>query len=378
MSPVSVNKMQASTAVSSAVTQQSATAERVCPQCAALLSWPDYADVTVCSSCGSTLAADAALRAMQCPQCAGPLAAVGGLRMLACCHCGVHSLVSSRGGYDRWRLPLRIDAREAQRVAHAWFESRTDIAKVKAAKTARFTRVDLVYMPIWEYSALVAGWEFGFQTRIRCEEVGDEQNERLELHPVREEVQEGRLLERRLYETAATAEAIGATRPRITGREPLLPVVGGDFAGATVLTESGSPADVAGEGRRRVLSSTSRAERSHARLLIVRESVCLLFYPLWIVERQDSRRYSMVVNGFEGSVNSAVAPAAATARLKARAAKAAPLGVLVLLLAALALASPGSRVPALALLVVALAGAAVIFWRAPVQAEVEYHDPYSS
>ena len=353
------------------------TKERICPQCAAGLTWPDYADVVVCSSCGSTLAADAALRAVQCPQCAGPLAAVGGLRLLACCHCGVHVLVSSRGGHDRWRLPLRTDRAAAERVAREWIEDRSDIAQPDEGSV--FTRAELVYTPIWEYSALVAGWEFGYQTRVRCELVGDEDNERLELQPYREEVQEGRLQERRFYEAAADLSTIGATRPRVTGREPLLPVLGGDLDDARVLSAQGSPASILERGHRHVLQPTSAAERPEGRLLVVRESACLLFYPLWVLElRQGVRRYSLVVNGFEGTVNSAVAPVGTTARFKGRMSRVAPFATLALLLAVLALLSPSARMPAAVFFVVVLVGAAVVFWGTRVEGEVQYHDPYSS
>ena len=305
------------------------TKERICPQCAVGLSWPDYADVVVCSSCGSTLAADAALRAVQCPQCAGPLAAVGGLRLLACCHCGVHVLVSSRGGHDRWRLPLRTDRAEAERAARGWLAGRPDIAQPEEGSPSR--RRNSSTHPC---GSTVPWWRGGSSVIRRGsarELVGDEDNERLELQPYREEVQEGRLQERRFYEAAADLSIIGATRPRVTGREPLLPVLGGDLDDARVLPAQGSPASVLERGHRQVLQPTSAAERPEGRLLVVRESACLLFYPLWVLElRQGARRYSLVVNGFEGTVNSAIAPVGTMARIKRRLSRVAALAALAL------------------------------------------------
>jgi hypothetical protein len=299
------------------------------------------------------------------------------LRVLACCHCGVHVLVSARGGHDRWRLPLRADRAAAERAAREWIEDRPDIAA--PADGSAFTRAELVYAPIWEYSALVAGWEFGYQTRVRSVLVGDEDSERLELHPYREEVQEGRLQERRLYEAAADLSSIGATRPRVTGREPLLPVLGGDLDDARVLAAQGSPASILERGHRHVLQPTSAAERPEGRLLVVRELACLLLYPLWLLElREGARRYSLVVNGFEGTVNSAVTPVGATGRLKGRMSRVAPFGTLALLLAVLALFSSSARMPALVFFFLVLVGAAVVFWGTRVEEEVEYHDPYSS
>jgi hypothetical protein len=291
--------------------------ERSCPQCGAGLSWPAYADIVVCSSCGSTLAADGGLRAVECPQCAGPLAVVGGSRLLACCHCGVHLLVASRGGYDRWRLPLRADRHKAEGVAREWLGTYPGVAD--SARSASFTLVQLVYAPIWEYSALVAGWEFGYKARIRAEVVGHEQNGRLELQPVRETVHEGYLQERRFYDEAADVSAIGAVRPRITGREVLLPVLAGDLDSARVLPEKGSAAETLARGHVVVVRPTSDAERPDSHLAALHESASLLFYPLWLFEyREETGSYAVVVNGYDGTVNAAVAPAGRMKRLQQR------------------------------------------------------------
>lgn len=359
------------------MSQPRKTSERVCPQCATTLEWPAYADVVVCASCKSTLAADAAMRAIQCPQCAGPLAAVGELRMLACCHCGIHVLVSSRGGHDRWRLPLRIEAREAQTIARNWLHCRDDI--VRPPDDLLFTTANLVYLPVWEYSALVAGWEFGLKTRVYCQSMGDEQSERLELQTVREEIEEGRLQERRFYEAAADPRVLGASRPRITGREPLLPLIGGDMDDAQVLLSAGSIENILARGRRRALRPTSAVEHAQGRLSLIRESVCLLQYPLWMLEaHQGSVRYSVVVNGYEGSVNAAVAPAGLAGEIKRRISALAPLGALALVLLVLALVSPGSRLAALTFFAIVLVGTAVLLFAERRKSEVHYHDPYSS
>lgn len=288
-----------------------------CPQCAAGLSWPEYADVVVCASCGSTLAADAALRAVRCPQCAGSLAAIGGTRLLACCHCGVHVYVSPRAGVDRWRLPLRVGAREAQDVARCWLQERPGLAP--AARRARFSLVRQVYVPIWEYRALVAGWEFGYTSRVRGEYVGDPENERLELRAVREAVQDARLNERRHYECGADLGLVGGARPRVTGREPLLPLLAGDLDGALVLEHRGSVDEIRARGHRFALQPASMAERPDARLYALREAVTLLFYPLWRLEYEvGGHQFAVVVNGFEAAVHAADAPAGGIHALQAR------------------------------------------------------------
>jgi DNA-directed RNA polymerase subunit RPC12/RpoP len=291
--------------------------EGSCPQCGAALAWPVYADVVVCESCGSTLAADAALRAVQCPQCAGRLAAVGGQRLLACCHCGVRLLVKARGGYERWRLPLRVDRQKAQQIARDWLERWPGVAE--AARHAPFTRMESLYLPIWEYGALVAGWELGYTARIRGELVGQEEQERLELQPVRETIQDGHVQERRFYEPAADLASVGGNRPRVTGREPLLPLLAGDLDCAGVLAVQGSAAETIARGRDLVLRPTSTARHPDSHLFILHESASLLFYPFWVLEYcRGGCSYPIVVNGYDGTLSVAVAPAGRARRLRER------------------------------------------------------------
>lgn len=287
----------------------------ICPQCAAGLTWPAYADVVVCPSCGSTLAADAALRAVRCPQCAGSLAVVGGSRLLACCHCGVHVLVAAHGGFDRRRLPQRVSADEAGSIARAWLRRHPGVAR--AARTAPFRSTRLIYLPIWEYSALVAGWEFGYRRRMRAEFSGDEQNPRMELRQVREPVRDGRLSERRHYQTASDPASVGAARPRVTGREPLLPVLAGDLDDCVVLPPQTSADEVLERGRALTMDPLSDVQRAETRFFTLRESLTLLFYPLWRLDYEVAGHpYMMVVNGYEAAVHAAAAPLGAARRLQ--------------------------------------------------------------
>jgi ribosomal protein S27AE len=323
------------------ITDARQTKKRMCPQCGAALPWPDYADVAVCASCGSTLVADAVLRALQCPQCAGFLAVVDSTRLLACCHCGVQLLVASNGSAAKWRLPVRTDCDQARRAAHNWLRNHPGVART--ARENRLTQAELVYVPIWEYRALVAGWEFGHRTRLCAEIVGDKNDPRLELRRVREAVEDGHLQERRSYQAATDLAAIGAVRPRMTGREPLLPVLAGDLDSGRVLPVQIGQADILEQGRRRAHQPASETERATARVFILHEAVALLFYPLWRLRyRHGGRSYHMAVNAFDGTVNTAFGPASTLERIRGR-------------LAALTVA--GGR---------------------PDHGTVEYHDPFSS
>ncbi|MFH0916635.1 MAG: hypothetical protein V1912_09350 [bacterium] len=362
-----------------------------CPQCGAPVYMPKHAGMAVCASCGSTLALEhdprqapveeseqAFLRSVQCPQCAGPLGVREGRRILVCGHCGVRVAVKERGGFSRWYFPARLDRLRAVGAGSAWLKEYPGISR--RARTARFFEAQLVWAPIWEYKALVAGWEFGSKLRTRYELVGEEQNERLDLQLVREGVEEPHLRERRLFLAAADLTELGANRPRITGREPVLPLLAGELdPSARVLEAEGTAGEMIEKGRRAVLQPLSGASSPDTHLFALRESTTLLFYPLWLLRYRDGNRtYRMVVNGRDGNINSAVAPAAITERIARLAAQVALVAVIVAVLVWLGLTREPLRVPSLAAAVIVFVVAILKVWRFRAQGEVEYHEPYSS
>ncbi len=376
--------------------------EYSCPQCGAPVRLPAYADMAVCASCGSTLTretpggawrapgalqappappADAdeqVLRSVRCPQCAGPLSAREGRRVLVCGHCGVRVAVKENGGFSRWYFPARVDRLEAMAAAAVWLKEHPGIAR--RARESSLAEARLVYAPIWEHKALIAGWEFGHRLRTRYELVGDEKSERLDLKLEREGVEAPCLQERRLYEAATDLAALGATRPRITGRELMLPLLAGELdPSATVLDAEGTADQVAEAGRKAALLPMSGAESPDSHVFALRESTALLYYPLWLLRYQDGNRsYRIVINGRDGIVNSAKVPVDNRARVTV-------LVMQVLVLASLAalllwLGSSGEAAPAPTMVgaVIVSVLAILLVWRFRLQREVEYHEPFSS
>ncbi len=303
------------------------------------------------------------LRSVRCSQCAGPLSAREGRRVLACGHCGVRVAVRERGGFSRWYLPAQVDRLEAVAAASVWLKGHPGIAK--QAREASITEVQLVYAPIWEHKALIAGWEFGRKLRTRYELVGEERSERLDLKLVREGVEEPRLRERRFYEAATDLAALGATRPRITGRELMLPLLAGEIdPSATVLEAEGGPDEVAAAGRRAALAPVSGAESPDSHVFTLRESTALLYYPLWLLRYEDGNRsYRIVINGRNGNVNSAEAPAANRARVALLVVQVAVLVALVGLLLWLGSSGEPARVPTTVGAVIVSVAAIVLVWR---------------
>jgi DNA-directed RNA polymerase subunit RPC12/RpoP len=392
-----------------------------CPQCAAIVRLPGYADVAVCPSCGSTLTREAAqaaapavkpvatpaalqkepgvaspevspprsglsvdapeeqvLRSVRCSQCAGPLTAREGQRLLVCGHCGVRMAVREHGGFSRWYLPARIERLEAVAAAATWLEDHPGISK--RARAASLAEARLVYVPIWEHRSLVAGWEFGYKLRTRYELVGDEEREWLDLRLAREGVEEPYLQERRYFEAATDLSALGATRPRITGRELMLPLLAGELdPSSAVLEARGSAAEAAAAGRKAALLPVSGASSPDSHMFALRESTALLYYPLWLLRYQVGNRfYRIVVNGRNGSVNSGQAPASNAGRVTLLAAEVVVLAAVAALLLWLGLSGETAQVSTTAGAVIVSVVAILLVWRFRLQREVEYHEPFSS
>ncbi len=109
------------------------------------------------------------LHSVQCSQCAGPLSVREGRRILVCRHCGVRVAVKEHGGFSRWYFPPRVNRLKAAAAGAAWLRDYPGIAK--RARDARFVDARLIFAPIWEHKALLAGWEFGHILRTETEVV---------------------------------------------------------------------------------------------------------------------------------------------------------------------------------------------------------------
>jgi len=319
------------------------------------------------------------LHSLSCPQCAGPLSVRAGRRILLCAHCGVRVLVAGGGGFSRWLFPQKIGRVQALATAGAWLSDYPGLSR--QARLAPVTRARLVHVPIWEHEALVAGWEFGTKLRTRLHLVSEEEGgERLDLAVAEESFEEPHLQERRLFQAACDLAALGATRPRFSGRELLLPLVAGEVdPTSTVMEPRGTAADIAERGRKLALRPASGAVDPQSRMLILRESLALLYYPLWLVDYQaGGRPYRIVVDAHGGSVNSASAPAREgrlTPSLGLRLAALVAIAVFALWLGSVV---DAARVPTI--LVAVIVGVAVILLvlRSPGGGKVEYHEPFSS
>jgi hypothetical protein len=386
---------------------------------------PAYADLAVCPACGSSLArtgagaagtaaapghpgaglpgtpglggatpagapagaptdpADPAeqqiLHSLSCPQCAGPLSVHAGRRILLCDHCGVRVLNSGEGGLSRWLFPQNTDQIHALSAAARWLTDCPGIAK--NARDVPVRHATLVHIPIWEHTCLVAGWEFGTKLRTKSYLVSDDEGAyRLELSVEEERFRDPHLQERRYFQAACDLSAMGATRPRFSGRELLLPLVAGEVDPSSAVIEAqGTAVAVAERGRKLALLPASGAADPQTRMLVLRESVSLLYYPLWLVEYQVADRpYRIVVDANHGTVNSGTAPAANERRNPVLALRVAAMLAVAVFAAWAASNWSAARVPLVFLAVIVCIAAFLLVLRSPSGGKVEYHEPFSS
>ncbi len=230
-------------------------------------------------------------------------------------------------------------------------------------------------------TALVAGWEFGTKLRTKTYAVHDQQDqEHLELAMVEESFQDPHLQERRFFQSACDLHSLSAARPRFSGRELLLPLVAGEVdPSSTVLEPEGSAAQIAEQGRKAALLPASGAADPNTWMIVLREAVTLLYYPLWLVDYQSGGQpYRIVVDAHDGDVNSATAPAGNSRLAPALWGRVAALVAVAIVAAVLAAAWSAVRIPAVLLAVIVCAAAVLQVLRSPSGGKVEYHEPFSS
>jgi fatty acid desaturase len=149
--------------------------------------------------------------------------------------------------------------------------------------------------------------------------------------------------------------------------------------GALLLEAAGTAAEIAESGRRSALTPLVGDAASGTRLFPLRESVTLLFYPLWLLRFRDGHRlYEMTVDGRSGTILSARAPAANNQRLLAAVAQ---MVILAAVAAAFLRLHAVWNVGRLPTVIVAVVVSLVVLFTARqfrLQGEVEYHEPYSS
>lgn len=320
----------------------------------------------------------ATLRSISCPRCAGQLSARDGDHLILCTRCGTPFRTVSTAGFERRFFPAKIEKLSAVGKAAQWLREHPDTPGDIAESS--FIEARLLYVPIWEVRAYVVGWEFGKKLRTKTELVQVGREEQVRTRLVEEGVEDGFFGERRLYREAADLSALGMGRPHITGREFTLPYLVGELEQeATVLEADGALESVREQARESFLRPPTGTVSRETRLFLLRESAALIYYPLWSLHyRYRGRIYEMTVDGRNGLVHSARAPADNGTRLAVLLASYAALALGLALVVSAWESWERAREPALYAALAVLIAASGVYWRFRLIREVEHHESFSA
>lgn len=318
------------------------------------------------------------LRSLSCPQCAGPLSARDGDDLLQCGSCGTSFLLRGDHGSRRQVFPLSVDRQQAFELAFQWLREQADTPSDMLRATVADARV--LYVPIWEIRAFVTGWEFGKNLRNRQELTQEGKQEVIRLELVDQAVADGFLDERRLYEPATDLALLGVGRPHVTGRELAIPYLPGELeSGAAVLAVHQDSEELAVRARKAFLHPPTGTLQRESHLALFGEETTLLYYPLWSLHyRHRGRLYGMTVDGRNGVVHAARAPADVRRRLDRLLVDLVVLAVVLAVLLTARSRWPAISEPLFWGIVPLFLGAWGVVSRFRLLREVVYHEPFSA
>jgi hypothetical protein len=145
-----------------------------------------------------------------------------------------------------------------------------------------------------------------------------------------------------------------------------------------VLEAKGDVSETVEMGRAAARLPLTGASDPQLRVFLFREAAALLYYPLWLLRYRQGVAYGrVVVNGRDGTVNSATAPADLRGKTAALVAKISVLVILAAVLVYLGVEFKSGRGPLVAAAVILSVVAVALGLRFRPEKEVEYHDPYS-
>lgn len=244
------------------------------------------------------------IRGITCPSCSGELDLKEGLRTFNCKYCGTLLVVKGSSGTMKYFVPRKIKREDAVTKTLNWLDS--GLSKAKGLKLrAVITETFLVFIPYWRIRADAVGWVFGQEKKTSTS------NGRTTTYYVDTERRIQQSFER-TYSACDVAE-LGVKKINLTG-DTIIPV---DFES---LQRDGMIFNVIASEKEAfdfAKNSFSSEARNSANLYnvtfehfdLVRESIDIIYYPLWVVRYTfENRTYQVVIDGEDGSVCYGKAP----------------------------------------------------------------------
>lgn len=243
-----------------------------------------------------------------CPACGGALEVDSGARVVHCAFCSTGLLATSRLGVRRFAVAPEIDVDAARAATRHWL-GRGFAKDQRLARDAQIGETYLAFLPFFRVSADVVGWALGTEERPRT--VGSGKNRRSQTYEVDVEKRVERHCERTL--PAVQVAELGVQRIDLAG-DRLVPFdaealerAGMVFAATRSEVEARNAALAAFRADNDPGSGLKRVRFRWVET--VRESLTVVYYPLWVVRyRFRGRAWLALIDGEDAHLAYGKAP----------------------------------------------------------------------
>lgn len=236
---------------------------------------------------------------LTCPNCSGTLDVREGQRIIKCPYCEARSLIKGESGLARYQVARRVSREQAAQAVRGFWSGLNKAMDLPAS--AKITELFLAYLPYWRARAQVAGWIFG-EKKIQSK------------NSVRYEPREVQVMEEMEWSGAAgdVAEfgvnSLNLRNTQFAAYDPeALHAEGMVFEPTGSQTQAHEAAHGGWVSKSQSASGLSRFAQTFLRFL--RETLSLVYYPLWVARYiYRNRTYQVVVDGQNGRVLYGKAP----------------------------------------------------------------------
>lgn len=243
-------------------------------------------------------------KGVTCPACGGEQDLREGVKSFNCKYCGTLLVTRGVDGVVKYYVPNEIQRNTAIQNAFNWLGK--GLAKARGLKTT--SKIDdafLVFIPYWRVRADVIGWVFGRERRTRTV------NNRVETYYVD--------VEKKILQTydktyaACDVAELGVRKVNLAG-DKMFPVNFEQLQQEGMLFNIvSSQTEITDFAKKEFVDSavaTARVDQiTFQHNDLVRPSVNIVYYPLWVVRYVfQGRTYQVVVDGEDGTICYGKAP----------------------------------------------------------------------
>jgi len=248
--------------------------------------------------------AEKVLKGVTCPACSGEQDLREGVKTFNCKYCGALLITKGVDGVVKYYVPRKIQRNIAIQNMFNWLGK--GLAKARGLKTgSKLDDAFLVYIPYWRVRADVIGWVFGKERRTQTV------NGRTTTYYVDVEKKIQKTYDRTF--AACDVAELGVRKVNLAGDEMKLvnfEELQGEGMLFNIISSEKEITDYAkGQFVDEAVSSVRVDQITFQHNDLVRPSVTIVYYPLWVVRYIfKGRTYQVVIDGEDGTVCYGKAP----------------------------------------------------------------------